>query len=50
MSGSVLADYFLKNRYIKVSLTIMIISRVILVELTIMHSRFYFYVINFHDL
>ena len=49
MSGSTLVDYFLKNRYIKVSIIIMIISIIILIKSTIMHSLFYFHVINFHD-
>ena len=49
MPGSLLFDYFLKNRYIKVSIIIMIILIIILIKSTIMHSLCYFHVINFHD-
>ena len=42
MSGSILVLYILENRYIKVSITIMIISIIILVKPAIMHSLFLF--------
>lgn len=42
MSGSILVLYILENRYIKVSITIVIISIIILVKPAIMHSLFLF--------
>ena len=42
MAGSILVLYILENRYIKVSITIVIISIIILVKPAIMHSLFLF--------